>query len=231
MIQEEPPEKNEGGENLADIGFNMQNVINNLVNKVIDDIAFSPEGHELISDHSKVKSPAVFVKVSKIKHDFQNSVLTMKLLENKGKKKLKNIPLEPIPETDPNYFKLSVQILDTDKTIEISASKEHTVDQIIRHIFYTLKNEPEYKDSIVLPHLVHNGYELRITFDGEIIYDMQPLSRNRTLEDINLDTVAFCINREFNSNSGSFSTPKKIRPNSSTQVYIFLIYISLENST
>ena len=99
--------------------------------------------------------------------------------------------------------------MDTENILEVSASKENTVDQIIRHVFYQCKNVPELKEKITLPYNTYKGYELRITFDGEAIYDMQPLGRNRKLEEINLDTVSFCANKDYIEYNSFYSSAKK----------------------
>ena len=77
-----------------------------IVISFLNDIAFSEEGKEFISDQSKINFPALFVKYPPQSMPCHKSVLTAKLIKNQGKRK--NCVLEPVPETDPNHFLLTV---------------------------------------------------------------------------------------------------------------------------
>lgn len=182
-------------------------LLDEVLTSILDDIDFNMKGKKLIDDEYQVKHPAVFVRCQP-KSTAGKSLLTLKLCERDQRK---NDPLKEIDESDPNYFPLSVKLLNTDLILNLAVSKRDTFEEVINHILHKCRVDPEIKESIDLPFKSSKGYELRVCLDGEIIYDLKPLEKTHKIESINLDTVALCSNKNY-TQSSSLPISKKLKP-------------------
>ena len=115
--------------------------------------------------------------------------------------------IDTVPDSDPNHFHLSVCLLNTGKMLNLNLSCKCTIEQVIKYLINRCVYDTELGMNLV--YKSHKAYDLRILFDNEIIYDLKPLARNAKLEDINLDTVAFCINKDYVPSKRGSSFVKK----------------------
>ena len=123
--------------------------------------------------------------------------------------------LKTLDKLDPNYYSISVKVLNDENLIALKISKKNTVEQVIEHILHS------YKEKYKLPYKSSKGYDLRIYIDGDIIYDMKPLERHLRLEEVNIDAVAFCINKGYKQSSTMTAVRKpKEKNNGDTTVSV-----------
>ncbi|MDR3582334.1 MAG: hypothetical protein P4L67_03615 [Candidatus Pacebacteria bacterium] len=103
----------------------------------------------------------------------------------------------PPLEDDPKRQKLLVYLLDTKKTMTITVSRDNTIGQILRHVFYVCTACEVESSPVRLPFDSYEGYELRAVDDDEPIYEMEPLDMKRALGPYKLECVAFCARRNY----------------------------------
>lgn len=151
-------------------------------------------GNRLINDYTRIKSSALFIR-SVPSLALRKSLLSTQLKALTRNKLRKKFLIDSVPACDPNHFHLSVTLMNSGKTLNLNISCKSTIEDVIKHIVYYCAYDP--KLSLTLPYKSHKGYDLRIIFDNEIIYDLRPLARHSKLEDINLDTVALCVKEDY----------------------------------
>eukprot|EP00826_Nyctotherus_ovalis_P058115 TRINITY_DN7968_c0_g1_i2.p1 TRINITY_DN7968_c0_g1~~TRINITY_DN7968_c0_g1_i2.p1 ORF type:complete len:289 (-),score=92.44 TRINITY_DN7968_c0_g1_i2:544-1410(-) len=98
--------------------------------------------------------------------------------------------LEPLADSDPYHFGISILVAETGQKIQLVASKKSTVDDVIKFI-YSLSTE-KLLNGKRLAYKSAEGYELRLVDEGKPIYEMSSLNGMKQLGDYDLDVAAFC---------------------------------------
>jgi hypothetical protein len=168
-------------------------VINDLLTSFLDNI-FPNKNKELINEYTKINIPAIFIRSTPSLIQ-EKSLLTSQLKTLNRKKLRRKYLIDTVPDSDPNHFHLLVSLLNTKKVLDLHLSCKCTVEQVIKYLVNRCVYDKELGVNLV--YRSHRAYDLRILFDDEVIYDLRPLTRNSKLEDINLDTVAFCANKDY----------------------------------
>eukprot|EP00826_Nyctotherus_ovalis_P063732 TRINITY_DN9348_c0_g1_i12.p1 TRINITY_DN9348_c0_g1~~TRINITY_DN9348_c0_g1_i12.p1 ORF type:complete len:333 (-),score=63.75 TRINITY_DN9348_c0_g1_i12:385-1383(-) len=155
----------------------------------------------LVSDQTTINRKGIFIE-EKPRGNAGTSLLTQALQQRSLSTSSRSLGcIEAVDPSDPNYHTVKVYILETAQEITVEASKENTVEELIKHAYLTcLRME---KDEIQLPHKTSEGYELRLAYDGQPIYEMSPLDRAKTLGEYELDSAAFCARKDFKKRRGS----------------------------
>jgi len=150
---------------------------------------------ELVSDKTRIERKGIFIK-EEPKLNVGTSLLTQAV----QRRSFNNLHqpfgyIEPLDPSDPNYHIIKVFILETSQELSIEASKENTIKELIKHIYLTcLQME---RDEIQLPYKTSKGYELRLAYDRQPIYEMGPLENTKTLGEYDLDAAVFCAKKGF----------------------------------
>lgn len=150
---------------------------------------------ELVSDQTTINRKGIFIE-EKPRKSAGTSALTQALQERSLSTSSRSLGcIEAVDPDDPSYHTVKVYILETAQEVVVEAAKDNTVEELIRHVYLTcLRME---KDEIQLPHKTSEGYELRLAYDGQPIYEMSPLERAKTLGEYELDSAAFCARKDF----------------------------------
>jgi hypothetical protein len=150
---------------------------------------------ELVSDQTRIERKGIFIE-EKPKFNVGASLLTHALQTRtlgSSYHSLGHIKL--LDPNDPNYHIIKVFVLETSQELSIEASKENTIEELIKHV-YSVCTQME-RDEIQLPYKTSRGYELRLAYDGQPIYEMGALENTKTLGEYDLDVAAFCAKKGF----------------------------------
>ena len=175
-------------------------IINGIIEEIIEEL-YLPNNKILVSDLTKVDRKGNFIKES-IK--FQSSISTLtKILTNKSTQvPKKNMGIiEPLEESDPNFHIVKIYLLETSQSITVECSKENTIDELIKHIYLTCINMAN--DDIQLPYKSVDGYDLRLIYDEQPIFEMDPLDNNKKIGAYDLDAAGFCAKKNYKSQNSN----------------------------
>ena len=186
-----------GSKNSHDIS---QQIINELVTGFIEEMTSSiTTSNELVSDQTKIHKRGLFIKQSPKKITGKSLLSKISIGKSPFVPRKRLYYIEPLDESDPNYCSIRVFLFDSMKSINVEASKENTVEDLLKHVFaICAENEVDNTlGEIALPYKTSDGYEMRLVDDGQPIYEMDPLDRTKQLGEYDLDLAAFCTKRNF----------------------------------
>jgi hypothetical protein len=113
-------------------------------------------------------------------------------------KKLKESLLPEPPESDPNRQKLTVYLFGTPSKLEIVISKQHRIQDVIKHIMTVYIMAPTFAQvPLEFPDNT-DAYELRLLEDDEEeyytpLYEIAALDRKKKIGEFAVDAIAFCL--------------------------------------
>jgi len=173
-------------------------------------------GSELVSDKTKFDRYGLFLK-EKPKSCLRKSLITTQPPSGKSpfNPRQRIHFIEPLDENDPNYHPVKVFLGDSQRSVTVIASKENTIDELIKHIYFMCISDAKEFSDIRLPYKTTEGYELRLVDDEQPIYEIDPLERSKQLQEYNIDVVAFCAKQKY-----QYTTPTKHRLSSVQTIII-----------
>lgn len=129
----------------------------------------------------------------------------------------------PAPaENDPNRQEIKVYLLGSEKSMLITISKHHRVEDIIKHILVSYTMNASLSAGTPLEYPYDSGaYELRLLDDDDDggfapLYEIAALDRKKKIGEFDVDCIAFCQIRDYKAKE-----PTKGKSEGKSQIFKF----------